>query len=129
MGVDHLLADRVGCDDVHVTVAGLRFCDAVLEIVCQRADLMRVGNQLVPALGQRNGVVDALKKQAAQFILQLLDLKGNGGLRITELVCGFRKASQLRNVYKCNEISQFHSVLLISKKSMIIIKTIRLTNA
>ena len=59
--VYHILAHRIGRDDVNMSLARLFFCEAFLEIIGQRADLMCVGNKLTTALGECNGVVDTLK--------------------------------------------------------------------
>ena len=100
------------CDDV-VLVIGMAvqgddqiaFVGLFLELICKSADLMGIRNQFMAPLRQRNGVVDALKQKAVQFLLQLLDLKGNGRLEITQLFGGFCKAAQLCHMDKCNEIS------------------------
>ena len=53
--VDHILAYRIGRDDVNMSLAFLLFGKAFLEIIGQRANLVCVGNKLTPALGECDG--------------------------------------------------------------------------
>ena len=72
------------------------------------ADLMRVGYKLVAALGEGDRVVDSLKQQTAEFLFELLDLKGNRGLRISQHLRRLRKAAQLGNMDNSDQIPQLH---------------------
>ena len=81
------------------------FVGLFLELICEGANLMGIRNQFMPTLSQRNGVIDSLKQKAVQLFLQLLDLKRNGRLGITQLFCGFCETAQLCYMDKCNQIS------------------------
>ena len=57
---------------------------------------------------QLDCMVNPLKQRHPQFLLQLPDLKGYGGLRVPQPFCGFRKASQFCHLNKAFQIFQFH---------------------
>ena len=101
---------------------------AFFELIGERTHLVGVHGKLVPTLGQGDRMLDPLKQQAAKLVLKLFDLKRHRGLGIPQLLGGFGKAAQLGHVNERYEISQFHIYLSPSKISMIIIKTICLTN-
>ena len=50
------------------------------EILGQRTYPMGIGNELVSLIGKCDCMIDPLKQQTAQFVFELLDLKGNGRL-------------------------------------------------
>ena len=86
----------------------------IIHKICgMRMNLMRIGDKLTAALGERDGVIDALKQKAGKLLLQLLDLERNGGLRIIQLLSSFGKATKLGYVYKSDQISELHISLLI----------------
>jgi hypothetical protein len=58
----------------------------------------------MPPFRQCDGVVDPFEKKTAQLILQLLDLEGDGGLGVAQLLGGFRKTAQFRHVDKGEKI-------------------------
>ena len=105
MGIDHLLAERVGRDDMDMPRAVLLLHEAFLKPIGQGTNLMGIGNQLATALGERDGMVNALEKETFQLVLELLDLKGDRRLRITELLGRARKATKLGNVNKRDKVS------------------------
>ena len=63
---------------MNISCAIFSFCKAFLKVVGKRAYLMGIGNKLVTALGKRDGVIDALKKETVKLVLELFYLKGDG---------------------------------------------------
>ena len=59
--IDHILANRVGRNDMDMTSALFLFFQIFHKICGKRMHLMRIGNQFMSALGERNGMIDALK--------------------------------------------------------------------
>ena len=51
---------------------------------------------------------DPVKQLHPQFLFQKLDLKGNGGLGVTQLFPGSGKASQLRRFDKNIQTAKIH---------------------
>ena len=89
MGIHHFLTNGVRGHNMDMSGKRRIFVGLFLELICEGADLMGIGNQFMAAFSQRNGVIDSLKQKAVQLFLQLLDLKRNGRLGITQLFCGF----------------------------------------
>ena len=63
-----------------------------------RYDIARVGDKLLPVVGDGYGFTDAVEQAHAQLIFELLDLYRNGGLGITQGFCGLGEALQLCNL-------------------------------
>lgn len=59
--MDHIPANGVGRYDMDMPFAFFLFGETFFEIIGQRANLVRVGNKLTAALGERDGVIYALK--------------------------------------------------------------------
>ena len=63
--------------------------------------LLGIPQQLPAFVRENEGVVDALKEQAAQFRFQLLDLERHRGLGIIQHPGGFGKTVQLCHLDEC----------------------------
>ena len=63
-----------------------------------RHDIARVGDELLPVVGDGYGFSDAVKQAHAQLVFELLDLHCNGGLGIPQGFCGLGEALQLRDL-------------------------------
>ena len=57
-----------------------------------RHDIARVGDELLPVVGDGYGFSDAVKQAHAQLVFELLDLHRNGGLGIPQGFCGLGEA-------------------------------------
>ena len=66
------------------------------------------GSSLLPGLGQLDALANSLKQLGVQLRLQLLDLHGDCGLGIAQLLGRFGEILQLRNPHKGYDISDFH---------------------
>ena len=65
-----------------------------------RHDIARVGDKLLPIVGDGYGFADAVEQAHAQLVFELLDLHRNGGLGIAQRFCGLGEALQLRDLEK-----------------------------
>ena len=63
-----------------------------------RHDITRVGDKLLPIVGDGYGFADAVEQAHAQLVFELLDLHRNGGLGIAQRFCGLGEALQLRDL-------------------------------
>ena len=125
-GGDQLQADsRIAVVEVfEVAVelpAGERFCDCDPDNACRRSiacnmtgfcpkpqDLMRKRKQLLSFVRQCNRMTDPFKQRNPQFVFELLDLKGNGGLCKAQPLCSLCKAFQFVDHDKCFQIFNIH---------------------
>ena len=75
-------------------------------------NILGVHQHVTAGVGQAYGVADAVEQWHPQFLLQLLDLKGHGGLGIAQLVPRAGKAAQLRHFNKNPQIPKIHRLFL-----------------
>lgn len=68
----------------------------------------RARQQPAAGLGQLDALANSLKQLGVQLRLQLLDLHGDCGLGIAQLLGRFGEILQLRNPHKGYDISDFH---------------------
>ena len=71
----------------------------------------RIGQKFLPGLGDADLFAYALVKLCSKLLLQLLHLHSNGGLGISQQLCGFGKTLGLSYFGKCDQVSNFHEVL------------------
>ena len=67
--VYHILANRVGRDDVNMSLALILFCKAVLEIIGKRTNLVSIRNKLASSFGERDRMIDTLEQKAVNDLL------------------------------------------------------------
>ena len=93
-------------------------------------DLLGQGQQLLPLVGQGYGMPDPFKQRDGQLLFQLFDLKGYGGLGITQTSGRQRKALQFVHHNKGFQIFDIHKIIAPSRLSYSInmIKIIRFSN-
>ena len=60
-----------------------------------RHDIARIGNELLPIVGDGHRFADAIEQTHAQLIFKLLNLHRNCGLGISQRFCGLGEALQL----------------------------------
>ena len=88
--------------------AGAVRLDVLLQLGGQLIDLVGVGQHFPALFRKHDSAVDALEERKFQFLLQLADLKGNGGLGAAQGHAGFCKAAQLRYMDKGGQVFQVH---------------------
>ena len=77
-------------------------------------DLLGQGQQLLPLIGQGYGMPDPFKQRDGQLLFQLFDLKGYGGLGITQTSGRKSKTLQFVHHNKGFEIFDIHRVDTLS---------------
>ena len=77
-------------------------------------DLLGQGQQLLPLIGQGYGMPNPFKQRDGQLLFQLFDLKGYGGLGVTQTSGRQRKALQFVHHNKGFQIFDIHRVDTLS---------------
>ena len=77
------------------------FCPEPQDLMCKR-------KQLLSLVRQCNRMTDPFKQRNPQFVFELLDLKGNGGLGKSQPLCSLCKAFQFVDHDKCFQIFNIH---------------------
>lgn len=121
------MADRGGHCDTDTSSYALRAFSRGLHRIGCAYNLMSELEDLKPLGSQADRVVHPVKEGDAQLAFQLLDLQGDGGLRITELRGSLCKASLLCRLDKAFQISDFHNITPL-KIFMLIRISINFTN-
>ena len=83
----------------------------LLQLLGHLLNLLGVGQHLPALVGEHHRAVDALEQREFQFLLQLTNLKGNGGLRAAQSRPGLGKAAQLSHMNKGGQVLQIHGIV------------------
>lgn len=75
--------------------------------------LERIGIQLPPCTGQLNRLPQPIKQGNAHLLFQLLDVGGNGSLRILKRLSSLGEAIQVCNGFKRLELANFQDSFLL----------------
>ena len=79
----------------------------------QGQDVGRLGHQGVPRLGQFHALAGALEELGAEFVLQLLDLPGQGRLGDVQAGRGAAEIELLGQGEEVSQVPQFHASALV----------------
>ena len=78
------------------------------QLIHRPQDFIHIGHQLLARLGQNHPAPDLLKQGDRQFLLQLSDLEGDGGLRVIQFFGGLVESALIYNCPEGPQVFQFH---------------------
>ncbi|MNR28929.1 hypothetical protein D3C85_1462780 [compost metagenome] len=79
-------------------------------------DLLGIREQTASGVGEKDLFADPVKQRLAQLCFKRLDLRGDAGLRIIQLLGGTRKAASFHHDQKREQVARFHLASPFAKR-------------